>query len=89
MEFASTAKAFFEWLEAPTILFVLVVAPLWIVMHYRTRAREGIKLGADEQGALEALTRTAERMETRIDALEKILDADAPRWRERWKDRGS
>lgn len=86
MDLTAILVAFFAMLKAPTVLFMVVVAPLWIIFHYRGRKRESAQLGADERGALEALTRAAERMETRIAALEKILDAEAPRWRETWKD---
>ncbi len=37
----------------------------------------------EEQTALEDIARVAERMERRLDALEKILEADDPKWKER------
>jgi phage shock protein B len=75
--------AFFEMLKVPTILFMCVVAPIWIVHHYRGRKRDAAHLGAEEQAGLDQLTRIAERMEDRIVALERILDAEDPRWKDR------
>ncbi len=86
MDLTAILVSFFGMLKVPTILFMCIVAPLWIMAHYKVRRREAGKLSADEQGALEGLTRAAERMETRIATLEKILDAEAPQWKERWKD---
>ncbi len=89
MDLTAVLVAFFHMLKVPTILFMCVVAPIWIGAHYRNRKQENAKLSVDEQGALEALTRAAERMETRINTLERILDVEAPNWKERWKDRAS
>jgi phage shock protein B len=61
---------------------------MWIALHYRSRRRDDAQLSADERATIEALTRTAERMESRIGALEKILDAEVPQWRQTWKDHG-
>ena len=36
-----------------------------------------------EQDSLAQLTRVADKMEQRLDTLEKILDAESPKWKER------
>jgi phage shock protein B len=65
------------------IIFLTVVAPIWIVFHYITRWRASRRLSSDDEKALGELWQSARRMETRIDALEKVLDAEAPGWRMR------
>jgi phage shock protein B len=65
------------------ILFLVVVAPIWIIAHYATRWRAARRLTSDDEKALGELWQSARRMETRIDALEKILDTEAPGWRMR------
>jgi phage shock protein B len=65
------------------ILFLVVVAPIWIIAHYTTRWRAARRLTSDDEKALGELWQSARRMETRIDALEKILDTEAPGWRMR------
>jgi phage shock protein B len=40
-------------------------------------------LSDEERAALEDLGRAAERLEARVATLERILDADDPKWRDR------
>ena len=67
----------------PTLLFTVVVAPLWILMHYRSKRRLQGALSEDERAELERLTDIAERMGERVETLEAILDAETPDWRKR------
>ena len=64
-----------------TVLFLTFVAPLWIIFHYVTRWRTTKALTAEDERLLGELWQSAERMEGRIQALERILDAEAPGWR--------
>ncbi len=63
------------------VLFLTFVAPLWIIFHYVTRWRTAKSLSAEDERMLGELWESAQRMETRIHALERILDAEAPGWR--------
>ena len=65
----------------PTVLFLCIVAPIWIFMHYRSKQQAQGALSEDEREELEALAQTAERMNERIETLEAILDAQTPGWR--------
>jgi phage shock protein B len=65
------------------ILFLVVVAPLWIIFHYITVWRSARRLSSDDERALGELWQSARRMEGRIEALEKVLDSEAPGWRMR------
>ena len=65
------------------ILFLVVVAPVWIIFHYLTQWRTSRRLSGDDEKALGELWQSAQRMEERIAALEKILDSEAPGWRMR------
>ncbi len=67
----------------PTILFLVIVAPLWIILHYQRMHRERNALSEDERLELERLTQTVGRMGDRIETLEAILDAETPGWRKR------
>jgi phage shock protein B len=73
------AVAFF----VPTVVFLVIVAPLWIFMHYRSKQRSQSELSEDERQALESLGARAEMMAERIETLESILDAETPGWRKR------
>lgn len=65
------------------ILFLTVVAPLWIVFHYVSRWRKNRKLSTEDERVMGELYDTARRMEGRIASLERVLDAEAPGWRTR------
>lgn len=67
----------------PTIVFLVIVAPLWILMHYRSKQRARSELSEEERQLLELLTVRAERMGERIETLESILDDETPGWRGR------
>lgn len=68
---------------APTLLFLIFVAPIWIIMHYRSKNRAQTSLTNDERDELERLSEAAENMRERIDTLESILDSESPEWRRR------
>jgi phage shock protein B len=65
----------------PTLVFLIVVLPFWIFMHYRSKQRSRHELTEDERRLLQRLTEQAEQMAERIGTLEAILDAQTPDWR--------
>ncbi|WP_312946924.1 envelope stress response membrane protein PspB [Superficieibacter sp.] len=70
------------FLAIPLTLFVLFVLPIWLWLHYNNRSRSQT-LSQNEQQHLVQLTDEAKRMRERIQALEAILDAEHPNWRDR------
>ena len=68
------------------LLFVVVVAPIWIVAHYATSWRTARMLSREHERALAEIWDLAQRLEARMATLERILDADAPGWRARADD---
>ncbi len=52
-------------------------------MHYVTKWRSMKTLSTDDERLLDDLWRTARALERRVEALETILDKDAPDWRGR------
>ena len=72
-----------EFLVVPVVLFMVVVAPIWLVMHYRSKRHGQRSLSGEERAELERLTDLADRMGERIETLEAILDAETPDWRKR------
>ncbi len=63
------------------VLFMTVVAPLWIIFHYITKWRAQRGLSAQDERLLAELWEIANRLEGRIQTLERVLDAEAPNWR--------
>lgn len=70
------------FLAIPLTLFVLFVLPVWLWLHYNNHASRG-DLSQSEQQRLLQLTDEARRMRERLQALEDILDAEHPNWRDR------
>lgn len=72
----------FLFLAIPLTIFVLFVAPIWLWLHYSNRSQNGSQLTQHEMQNLTQLTQDARRMRERINALEEILDAEHPTWRQ-------
>ena len=70
-------------LFVPTVLFLCIVAPIWIFMHYRSKQHAQSALTRKERDELEDLLQKTEGMTERIETLEAILDAQTPDWRRR------
>lgn len=68
---------------APIIIFLVVVAPIWLVLHYRSKKQISQGLSEEQVTALNNLARSAESMAERIQTLEAILDAETPEWRKK------
>lgn len=66
---------------APIIIFMIFVAPIWLIMHYRSKKQMSQGLTEAEYATLQELADRAEKMADRIHTLEAILDAEAPEWR--------
>ncbi len=66
-----------------TVLFVTIVLPIVIVMHYMTKWKATKGLSDDEQRLLEDLWRDTQTMQSRLNALETILDGEVPDWRKK------
>ncbi|ENB0285944.1 envelope stress response membrane protein PspB [Escherichia coli] len=70
------------FLAIPLTIFVLFVLPIWLWLHYSNRSSRG-ELAQSEQQRLVELNQDVQRMRERIQALEDILDAEHPNWRDR------
>ena len=74
-----------EMIFVPVILFMIFVAPIWVIMHYRTAAKKNVGLSDDEQQSLQDLIESADVLEQRIEVLESILDQETPDWRKKYE----
>lgn len=68
-------------LQTPLILFLLVVAPIWIMSHYRYKNRVTEESSTQDREKIQELLNLAAKMEERIHTLENILDKQHPDWR--------
>ncbi|XBS68209.1 envelope stress response membrane protein PspB [Acerihabitans sp. KWT182] len=69
-------------LSVPLTVFLLFVAPVWLWLHYNNRRRQGSFIQEQDARRLTQLQDDARRMQARIRALEDILDAEYPDWRQ-------
>ncbi len=65
------------------ILFLTIVAPIWILSHYISQAKKARGLTPEDETMLGDLWDSAKKMEDRIHTLERILDDNNPGWRAR------
>ncbi|MBX2832044.1 MAG: envelope stress response membrane protein PspB [Rhodospirillales bacterium] len=78
-------------IAVPLIVFVAVVGPVWVVFHYitvwkRMKAEQRMQnpeQAAREQEAVAGLKKRAARLESRVETLERLLDAEVAEWRNR------
>lgn len=68
-------------LMAPIIIFLIFVAPIWLILHYRSKRQVSQGLTEEEYTQLNEVITRADKMAQRIDTLEAILDTEAPQWR--------
>ena len=66
---------------APVIIFMVIVAPIWLVLHYRSKGQVSQGLSEEEYIQLSDLSEAADKMADRIRTLEAILDVETPDWR--------
>lgn len=64
----------------------VVVAPLWIIFHYVTIWKKQGGITAEDQDILSSLKRNSEKLESRLDIMERILDEEVPDWRHKHND---
>lgn len=65
------------------VLTLTIVVPLALILHYVTRWREAKGLSKEDEKMLEDLWQSAQRMESRVNTLETILDEYAQDWRKK------
>lgn len=65
----------------PLIIFLIFVAPLWLILHYRSKRQISQGLSEEEYIQLSELSELADKMSDRINTLEAILDIESPQWR--------
>lgn len=70
-------------LVTPLILFMAIVAPLWLILHYKSKRQIENGISEQEREQLTVLSARAQEMSSRLKALESILDESVPHWRER------
>lgn len=69
--------------EVIPILIVTICLPLWIIFHYTTKMKMSKGLSPEDEKMLSEVWESANKMQERINTLERILDIESPDWRRR------
>ncbi|MCW8995702.1 MAG: envelope stress response membrane protein PspB [Psychromonas sp.] len=72
-----------NYIMLPLSVFLIFVAPLWLILHYRSQKQSNKGLSDKDQKQLQALLNRTEQLQKRIISLEEILDTEAPQWRQK------
>jgi len=63
------------------ILFMVIVAPIWLFLHYGNAWRKTKTITNADENLLEELWQLSQKIEERVDTLEVILDKQNDGWR--------
>lgn len=73
--------------EIVAVLFMVIVMPLWMSLHYVTKWKNNKgNISADDENNLNRLRKSADKMEERLNSMERILDEEVPGWRHKHHD---
>jgi phage shock protein B len=77
-------EGFFIPVAIVAIIFIGMPA---VFLHYQTELRKTKSISTDDERLVDDLWKTAQKLERRVDALETILDKEAPDWRRDYPER--
>ncbi|HEX7061479.1 MAG TPA: envelope stress response membrane protein PspB [Woeseiaceae bacterium] len=70
-----------EYIGIALIVFIAVPAPLFIVLYFITRWKEAREISGGDERMLEDLWALSQKLEERLESLERIMDNEQPEWR--------
>jgi len=70
-----------DYLGMALVMFFAVPAPLFVVLHFVTKWKQSREISGGDEKMMEDVWHLSLRIEDRLEALETILDSDAPEWR--------
>lgn len=70
-----------EYLGIALIVFIAVPAPLFIILYFITEWKRSREISGGDEKLLEDLWNLAQKLEERLESLERILDSEMPEWR--------
>ena len=69
-----------ELITLAIILFLTVLGPIIVIFHFITKWKQTREISGDDERMLEELWELSQRLEERLETLERILD-DEPQHR--------
>jgi len=75
-----------EVIMVPSVLFLTIVAPIWLILHYRYKSKMSKGMSDEELSDVEHMLETLDKLIDRVEALEEILDEEHSKWRKTKRD---
>jgi len=63
------------------VLILCIALPIFIVLHFITKWKQSREYSCDDEQMLEELWQLSQRLDDRLETLERILDDDMPKIR--------
>ena len=76
-----------EIILVPSVLFLTIVAPIWLILHYRHKSKMAKGISDQEVSDIEDMLETLDKLVDRVETLEEILDEEHPNWRKSRRNR--
>ena len=70
-----------ELITIAVIVFIAIPAPLFIILHFITKWKQARGISGGDERMLEDLWILSQKLEDRLETLERILDSELPDWR--------
>lgn len=70
-----------EFIGIALIVFIAIPAPLFIILHFITKWKQAREISGGDERMLEDLWHLSQKLEERLETLERILDSEIPDWR--------
>lgn len=64
------------------IFGTLFIALPWLLLHYTTQWKRNRSISTDDEQLLDDLYHVAQRLDERLQSIERIMDVDTPEWRQ-------
>ena len=63
-----------QYFVVPSILFIVIVAPIWLVLHYRYKRQMAKGISQEELRKVEEMLEQIDLLAERVEILERILN---------------
>jgi phage shock protein B len=65
------------------IVFLAIPVPMFIALHFVTKWKQAREITGGDEKMLEDMWSLSQRLEERLETLERILDGELPDWRKK------
>ena len=70
-----------EFIGLVAVISIFIVIP-WMFLHYSSQWKKNRSISTDDEQLLDDLYHVAQRLDERLQSIERIMDVDTPEWRQ-------